>query len=82
MEQIDVKAKKWGNSIGIILPKKIVEKENIDEGTDLIVDIRTKKRTSVADLMEIGRKLNLVKKLQDVDTKKALKEVDKAFWAQ
>ena len=33
MEQINVKAKKWGNSIGIVLPKYIVDKENIDNGT-------------------------------------------------
>ena len=82
MEQINVKAKKWGNSIGIVLPKSIVEKEQIDEGTDLIVNVRTKKRTTVADLMELGRRLDMIKKLQKINTLKALKEVDEAFWSE
>lgn len=82
MEQINVKAKKWGNSIGIILPKAVIEKERIGEGTDLVVDVRTKHRTTVNDLMELGRKLNLVKKLQRINTQKALKEVDKVFWPE
>jgi len=82
MEQINVRAKKWGNSIGIVLPKFIVEKEKIDEGTDLVVNVRAKKRTTVADLMELGRRLNIIKKLQKINTRKALKEVDEAFWSE
>ncbi|MEK6850826.1 MAG: hypothetical protein AABX85_04585 [Nanoarchaeota archaeon] len=81
MEQINVKAKQWGNSIGIVLPKHIVDKEKINDGTDLIVNVRTKHRTTVANLMELGKKLNLVKKLQKIDTQKALKEVDQEFWS-
>lgn len=79
MEQVNVKAKKWGNSIGIVLPKSLVEKEGINEGTDLVVNVRTKKRMTGGDLMELGRKLNIALKLRKIDTEKALKEVDRDF---
>jgi antitoxin component of MazEF toxin-antitoxin module len=78
MEQI-MKAKKWGNSLGVILPKFIVDKEKIDEGTELIINIRTKHKTTVADLMKLGIKLNLIKKLQKINTQEALKNIDRTF---
>ncbi len=31
MIMIDVETKKWGNSLGVILPKEIAEKEHIKE---------------------------------------------------
>ena len=37
MEQIKVKAKKWGNSIGIVLPVKVVNREDIKEGENLMI---------------------------------------------
>lgn len=38
-----VKPRKWGNSIGIAIPKDIVEKEKITLKDDLVVDIRKKR---------------------------------------
>ena len=35
MVNIEVKAKKWGNSFGIIIPKDVAEKEHIKEGQKL-----------------------------------------------
>jgi len=32
METIEAKTKKWGNSLGIVIPKEIVRKEKIREG--------------------------------------------------
>ena len=32
METIEAKTKKWGNSLGIVIPKEIVKKEKIREG--------------------------------------------------
>ncbi|MDO8508813.1 MAG: AbrB/MazE/SpoVT family DNA-binding domain-containing protein [Nanoarchaeota archaeon] len=39
MTVIDVKLKKWGNSFGVVIPKEVVEKENMkeDENVKLIV---------------------------------------------
>ena len=34
-----VKLKKWGNSIGIVLPKTLVKKENLKENDNLNLDI-------------------------------------------
>ncbi len=82
MEQINVKAKKWGNSIGIVLPRYIVEKEGIGEGTDLVVSVKSKKVTTGGDLMELSKKLGIYKKLKNIDTQKALREIDKVFWPE
>ena len=82
MEQINVRAKKWGNSIGIILPKSIVQRENINDGTDLIVSVLSRKRFTAGDLTELSKKLGLQRKLKNIDTQKALKKIDEAFWSE
>ena len=82
MELINVKAKKWGNSIGIVLPKPIVEKENISEGTDLVINVKAKNRTTAGDLAALSIKMGLVKKLSKINTQEALKKVDEAFWSE
>jgi len=45
-------AKKWGSSIGIIVPKEIVEKQGIKAGDDIVVNIFKK-----GDLSDIFGKL-------------------------
>ncbi len=82
MEQINVKARKWGNSIGIVLPKFIVEREKIGDGTDLIVNVRSRKRSTAGDLTELSKAFGLLKKLKNIDTQKALKKIDEAFWPE
>jgi len=37
------RARKWGNSLGITLPKDFVIKEKIKNGEEIIVDIRKKR---------------------------------------
>ncbi|MBN2142056.1 AbrB/MazE/SpoVT family DNA-binding domain-containing protein [Candidatus Woesearchaeota archaeon] len=32
---IDVKVRKWGNSMGIVLPKEFVKENNIKEGEEI-----------------------------------------------
>ena len=34
-----VTVKKWGNSIGVVIPKEIVEKQSIKEGDDVVINI-------------------------------------------
>jgi len=77
MEQIDAKVKKWGNSFGIVLPMKVIEKEKLREGKEVTVTIRPRKITKVKDIFGI-----LKEELKNVDTQKALREVDKAFWPE
>lgn len=38
-----MKPRRWGNSLGITIPKEIVEKEKITLKDELIVDIRKKR---------------------------------------
>lgn len=82
MDQIEVKAKKWGNSVGIVLPNFIVKKEGINEGTELVINIQAKHKTKVGDLMEIGKKSGIAKKLEKIDTQQALKDIDKELWSE
>ena len=35
-------ARKWGNSIGIIIPKEIIKQQNIEENQKIIVEFRKK----------------------------------------
>ena len=36
------KVKKWGNSMGIIIPSKIIKEHNIREDQELVIEIRDK----------------------------------------
>ena len=36
---IEVKVKKWGNSMGVILPKILVERENLEEADTITIEI-------------------------------------------
>ncbi len=74
MESANVKVKKWGNSFGIILPREIINNNNIKEGAEIEVFIRSKHKTKVKDIFGILRgKLTR-------DTDDLLKEVDKELW--
>jgi len=77
MEQVDVRVKRWGNSFGIVLPIRVVEKEKLSEGKEIIITIQSKEKTKVKDVFGI-----LKKELGKVDTQKALREVDRAFWPE
>ena len=48
------KPKKWGNSLGIIIPKDVVEKEKITLDDELILHIEKKKDKDKAKLMKEG----------------------------
>lgn len=73
METKDIKVKKWGNSFGIIIPKDMVEKQDIKEGITVRINIQIKDRTKAKDIFGIlkGR----LKK----DTDVLLNEVNKNF---
>ena len=48
--EIETKTKKWGSSLGIIIPKEIVREERIQEGQEIRIDILSKKKTTGADI--------------------------------
>lgn len=78
MKQIHAKVKKWGHSLGIILPKKIVDAEHIREGLDLNITIQPKTKMSVKDLFTFSRRANLPKLKKKTDH--LMKEIDKELW--
>jgi len=51
---VEVRLKKWGNSIGIILPREVVDKENLKEKDKILINI-----IKEADLSDI---FGLIKK--------------------
>ncbi len=74
MEFQDIKVKKWGNSFGIIIPKDIVDKQNIIEGGTVSINIQSKNKTKVKDIF------GLLKGKLKRDTDEVMKEVDKDLW--
>ncbi len=41
-DEIKTKAKKWGSSIGIIIPKEIVEAKKIKQNDEIIIEIKSR----------------------------------------
>jgi len=73
METTEAKVKKWGNSFGIIIPKEIIDKQQIKEGITVKINIQTKNKSTARDIFGILKK----KLKRDIDD--LLKEVDKDF---
>ncbi|KHO48508.1 MAG: hypothetical protein QT00_C0001G0527 [archaeon GW2011_AR5] len=53
METI-AKPKKWGNSIGVIIPKEIIEEQNITLEDELVLHIEKKKDKEKKRLLKEG----------------------------
>jgi antitoxin component of MazEF toxin-antitoxin module len=71
MITISAKIKKWGNSIGLILPKQITKKQHIKPEQDIVLHIENQSSMKVDDLFGIND--------NNINTAKTLKEIDKLF---
>jgi len=71
---IQVKTKKWGNSIGIIIPSSTVDSLNIKPGEEVEVNIE-KKGNVLKEMFGRGRSKKSVKKMVD----EARKEMESDF---
>ena len=71
MIAITTKTKKWGNSIGVILPKGIAVKQHIKPEQEIILYMEDQKVSKVEELFGINKR--------KIDTAKALKEIDAMF---
>ena len=71
MMEIKAKTKKWGNSIGIVIPKEAVMKENIKPNQEVTVLISSKPITKVKDIFGTF-------KFKE-PTEKLMREIDKEF---
>ena len=48
--EIEALTRRWGNSIAVIVPARIVEKENLKENEKVLFKIEKKRSTKVKDL--------------------------------
>lgn len=76
MEKTSLRVRKWGNSFGVILPR-VIANQPVHEGMEIEVTLQPKNKTKVKDVFGM-----LKKELRNVDTAKALKEVDETFWPE
>lgn len=71
MMEIKTKTKKWGNSIGVVIPKEIVKGEKIKLNQEITLMIGTKPITRGKDI------LGTLKFKES--TEKLMREIDKEF---
>ncbi|MBS3099992.1 DUF104 domain-containing protein [Candidatus Pacearchaeota archaeon] len=46
MEEINVKLKRWGNSLGAIIPSEIIRNSNLREGIEVTITLQPKRGMS------------------------------------
>ena len=80
MEQISAKVKRWGNSFGVILPKNVVDKEQIKEGIEINITIQSKNKMTVGDLFKFAKKNKL--SISQKSTDQIMKEIDRELWPE
>ncbi len=61
MAEIEVITKKWGSSLGVVIPKNIVEKEHIKEKEKLKIEIKKMHKAKDVFGMLKGLKINTQK---------------------
>lgn len=71
MIEIKVKTKKWGNSIGILIPKDVIRKEKIQPDQEVTVLISAKPVTKGKDIWG-------TMKFKE-STEELMREIDKEF---
>ena len=71
MMEIKAKTKKWGNSIGVIIPKEIIRQQNIGPDQEVTILISSKPITTGRDIWGTFK----FKK----STEQLMREVDKDF---
>ena len=57
--EVEVIARKWGNSIGVTLPKEAVEKEGIKENERFFIDIHKGRHAKVRDIFGLAKGWNI-----------------------
>ena len=43
---VQTKVRKWGNSIGIVIPKEIADQERLNEGEEIVIELKSKQDIS------------------------------------
>jgi len=61
MTEIQTQTRKWGNSLGIVIPKKIIDEEHLHENQKVIVEIK-----KVADIKRFFGAFKFSKSAQQI----------------
>ena len=71
METFIAKPKKWGNSLGVVIPKEVLEAEDILEGEQIELTVTKRKPSRV---WELAGTIKLTKSTDDI-----IKEIDEGY---
>ena len=85
MEKISTKIKKWRNSFGVILPKNIVDSENLKEGLEVNIIVQPNNFMIVGDLMKFSKENTSAKTFGILSnwkkpTDQIMREIDEELW--
>jgi len=61
MTEIEVQTRKWGNSLGIAIPKKIIDQEHLSENQTVIIEIK-----KVTDIRMLFNSMKFTKSTQQL----------------
>ena len=61
MVEVEVQTRKWGNSLGIAIPKKIIEEESLHENQKVIIEIK-----KVANIKTLFNSMKFTKSAQQL----------------
>ena len=78
MENIKTRIRRWGNSFGVVIPSTFIKSQNLEEGSEVEINISFSQKTRVKDLLEMSAKLNLKKPKRS--TQEILNEIDEELW--
>ena len=78
MIELKTKLRKWGNSFGVIVPQKTVERGELKEGAEITILIEQMRTTTVGDLMRLSKRHPLPKSKKS--TAQIMREIDKELW--
>lgn len=53
--EVVVTARKWGNSIGVTLPREVVEKQGIRDNEKFVIDVQRGKPAKVSDIFGLAK---------------------------
>lgn len=80
MQKIKTHLRKWGNSLGVTLPKSITDAGKMKEGMEITITIEPKNKMSVKDIFEFAEKNPLPKPKKSI--KEIIKEIDRDLWSE
>ncbi len=71
MTEVNLRLRKWGNSIGVVIPQEVLIWENAKEGDEVKIIIRKKK----ADLRNLWGKYKFKQSTDEI-----MREIDKELY--